>query len=140
MSTTSRTNDGSDLDVYLDRVLPEPLRPLVITLPAFRADFLNLVDELEDDLDLPAVVQALAGVVEEGVRTASLDATELEVTGRALEELVVLLGEEATVVVGWSFLDALASPARSTLSGFLGPRTQALAERIGPRPDLGPPR
>jgi hypothetical protein len=129
--------ENPELGAYLDRVLPKPLRPLVLGLPAFRAEFLDLVDELDDDLDLPAVVQALAGVVETGVRSGSFGADELTGVAAALDELVAELGEAATPVVGWSFIDALAPDAGSALSGFLGPRTRALAAQIGPRSDLG---
>lgn len=130
--------DNPELGAYLDRVLPHPLRPLVVELPAFRTEFLDLVDELDDDLDLPAVVQALAGVVESGVRSGSLAREELAHVAASLDELVADLGEDAVPVVGWSFLDALAPDARAALDAFLGPRTRALAEQIGPRPDLGP--
>lgn len=129
--------EDPELGAYLDRVLPQPLRPLALGLPAFRAEFLDLVEELDDELDLPAVVQALAGVVETGVRSRSLADDDLAHVAASLDELVADLGEAATVVVGWSFLDALAPDARAALAGFLGPRTRALAERIGPRPDLG---
>lgn len=106
-----------------------PIRALLLALPEFEANYLDLVELYDEDLTPQVVFSELAEMVG-GLLEEDDDEELLERCFDAVETVAATPGVDCTEVIAYAFLDNLTPAARDLAGSWLGPRTAAILTEL----------